>query len=160
MRTISQLIDILCRWRRANARKKIELAIELYSMPMNGAFFMIDLDRFKQINETAEILKPVFCEDDIIGRMGGDEFCVFYTGRNRDEILEAKAAKICEEARKILPAREGKAGTSESIGIAKGYGNEEFSELYRRADRALYVQKFQYGKDGYTIYEQLDEENE
>ena len=54
---------------------------------MNGAFFMIDLDRFKQINETAEILKSVFCEDDIIGRMGGDEFCVFYTGRNRDEIL-------------------------------------------------------------------------
>ena len=91
---------------------------------MNGAFFMIDLDRFKQINETAEILKSVFCEDDIIGRMGGDEFCVFYTGS------------------------------------AKGYGNEEFSELYRRADRALYVQKFQHGKDGYTIYEQLDEENE
>ena len=73
---------------------------------MNGAFFMIDLDRFKQINETAEILKSVFCEDDIIGRMGGDEFCVFYTGRNRDEILEAKAAKICEEPeRSCLPGK-------------------------------------------------------
>lgn len=152
-------------YNKETTRKKIELAINLYSMPRTCAFFMFDLDFFKQINDTyghasddevirqtADILKTVFHKEDIIGRLGGDEFCVFYTGKNHYEVLAKKAEQICEAVRKIYPAREGLPGTSVSIGIVKRMGHESFNELYQKADIALYIRKAQQGRDGYTFY--------
>lgn len=155
-------------YNKETTRKKIELAIQLYSMPMTCAFFMLDLDFFKQINDTyghaegdhviqqtADILKKIFRKTDIIGRLGGDEFCVFYTGKNHYEVLAQKAEQICMDVRRIHPAKEGLPGTSVSIGIVKRIGHESFEELYQKADKALYVRKAQQGRDGYTIYESI-----
>lgn len=155
-------------YNKETTRKKIELAINLYSMPRTCAFFMFDLDFFKQINDTyghasgdevirqtANILKAVFHKEDIIGRLGGDEFCVFYTGKNHYEVLAKKAQQICEAVRKIYPAREGLPGTSVSIGIVKRIGHESFNELYQKADNALYIRKAQQGRDGYTFYDSI-----
>ena len=79
---------------KETARTKMEVALKLYNKPETGAFFMIDLDYFKKINDTyghalgdfvvqrtADILKASFREEDIIGRIGGDEFGVFYVGK-------------------------------------------------------------------------------
>lgn len=155
-------------YNKETARKKIEVAIELYSMPMTCAFFMLDLDCFKQINDTyghaegdhvirqtAAILKEIFRKEDIIGRLGGDEFCVFYTGKNSYEILSQKAGQICDAVRNIHPAENGAPGTSVSIGIVRRIGNESFEELYQKADQALYVRKARQGRDGYTIYDSI-----
>ncbi len=155
-------------YNKETTRKKIELAIELYSMPMTCAFFMLDLDHFKQINDTyghakgddviiqtANILKSCFGNDDIIGRMGGDEFCVFYTGDSHYEVLAKKAEQVCEAVRNIHPGSEDGPGTSVSIGIVRRVGNESFDELYQKADKALYVRKAQQGRNGYTIYESI-----
>lgn len=152
-------------YNKETTRKKIDLAIQLYSMPMTCAFFMFDLDCFKQINDTyghaegdyviqqmADILKASFREEDIIGRLGGDEFCVFYTGKNPYDVLVKKAEQICAAVRKIRPAKDGEPGTSVSIGIARRTGDESFDELYQKADQALYIRKAQQGRDGYTIY--------
>lgn len=155
-------------YNKETTRKKIELAIQLYSMPMTCAFFMFDLDYFKQINDTyghaegdnvirqtADILKKTFRKSDIIGRIGGDEFCVFYTGKNHYEVLTKKAELICREIRKIHPSNDGAPKTSVSIGIVRRIGHESFDELYQKADKALYIQKSKQGKNGYTIYENI-----
>lgn len=155
-------------YNKETAREKIELAIGLYSMPMTCAFFMFDLDYFKQINDTyghaegdyviqqtANILKEFFRKEDIIGRLGGDEFCVFYTGKNSDEVIAKKAELICEAVRKIHPAEGGAPRTSISIGIARRVNDESFEELYQKADKALYIRKAQQGRNGYTIYDNI-----
>lgn len=152
-------------YNKETAREKIELAIELYSMSMTGAFFMFDLDHFKQVNDTyghiegdnvirktAKILKQSFRREDVIGRLGGDEFCVFYTGKNSYELLAKKAEQICEAVRQIIPAKEGAPGTSISIGIVRRMRDENFDKLYQKADQALYARKAQHGRNGYTIY--------
>ena len=153
-------------YNKETARKKIELAIALYSMPMTCAFFMFDLDYFKRINDTyghaegdyviqqtADILKACFRKEDIIGRLGGDEFCVFYTGKSDPEVLAGKAEQVCAAVRKIHPAEGGAPGTTISIGIARRMRDESFDELYQKADKALYVRKAQRGRDGYTMYD-------
>lgn len=155
-------------YNKETAREKIELAIGLYSMPMACSFFMFDLDYFKHINDTyghaegdyvirqtANILKKFFHKEDIIGRLGGDEFCVFYTGKNSYEALAEKAEQICEAVRKIHPAKDGRPGTSISIGIVRRVSDESFDELYKKADKALYVRKAQQGRNGYTIYDSI-----
>lgn len=157
-------------YNKETTRKKIELAIQLYSMPNTCAFFMFDLDYFKQINDTyghakgdevirklADILKESFRKEDIIGRLGGDEFCVFYTGKNYYETLTKKAEQICEAVRQIQPEAEGRPGTTVSIGIVRRTDNESFDELYQKADKALYARKARQGRDGYSIYETMEE---
>ena len=150
---------------KGTTRQKIEMALNLYAMPKTCAFFMIDLDHFKQINDsyghavgdevirqTAEILTSSFRAEDVVGRLGGDEFCVFYTGQNDVDTLGCKAAQICEAVRHIHPAQNGGPGTSVSIGIARRESGDDFDSLYRKADAALYQRKEALGRDGYTIY--------
>lgn len=150
---------------KGTTRQKIEMALNLYAMPKTCAFFMIDLDHFKQINDsyghavgdevirqTAEILTSSFRAEDVVGRLGGDEFCVFYTGQNDVGTLGCKAAQICEAVRHIHPAQNGGPGTSVSIGIARRESGDDFDNLYRKADAALYQRKEALGRDGYTIY--------
>lgn len=160
-------------YNKETVRKKIELAIELYAVPAAGAFYMFDLDSFKQINDTyghaegdrvirqtADILKDNFSKEDIIGRLGGDEFCVFCTGQSSYELLAQKAESVCEAVRKIHPAGNGAPGTSISVGIVKRQGNENFQELYQMADKALYTRKAQKSRGGgYTIYEDVPPED-
>lgn len=156
-------------YNKVTAHKKIELFTEMYSMPMTCAFFMLDLDNFKQINDTyghgkgddvirqtANILKALFRQEDIIGRLGGDEFCVFYTGENSYEVLAQKAEQICEAVMKIQPAENGAPGTSISIGIARWEENESIDELYEKADKALYVRKSREDRNGYTFYDDIN----
>lgn len=152
-------------YNKETARKKIELAIELYSKPSACTFFMIDLDHFKQVNdtcghaegdrvitETAAILKDIFGKEDVVGRMGGDEFCVFYTGKNSGPLLAEKARQICGAVHRIRPGNKDSVKISVSIGIARRLGDESFDELFRKADAALYVTKKKKGRDGYSFY--------
>lgn len=154
-------------YNKETTKKKIEIAIELYSLPFTGAFFMIDLDRFKEINDTyghakgdevikeaAEILRHVFRKEDIVGRFGGDEFGVYYIGENQPEKLAQVAEEICSQLSSILPAKASQPGTSASVGIARRMGEETFDQLYQRADEALYIRKKRQGRNGYTFYEQ------
>lgn len=93
------------------------------------------------IRQTAEILTSSFRAEDVVGRLGGDEFCVFYTGQNDVDTLGCKAAQICEAVRHIHPAQNGGPGTSVSIGIARRESGDDFDSLYRKADAALYQRK-------------------
>lgn len=125
-----------------------------------GFLYMIDIDNFKEVNDQyghpagdkilikiGGLLRELFRDSDLIGRVGGDEFVVY------SECGETK-----ERASKLLTAiadwvpEEGK-GISVSIGIAASTGDvdEEYQELFSRADQAMYRAK-QEGKNRIACY--------
>lgn len=141
---------------------KTDRYIEEELLPGCGAFFMIDIDNFKSINDTyghsagdevitavARVLKSTFRKADIIGRLGGDEFAVFYTGKKIEDILTSKAEFIEKE---VLDSCKGFNNVTLSIGIALCDKGDNFESLYEKADRALYDRKKNYGKNGYCFF--------
>lgn len=134
------------------------------------AFFMIDIDNFKHINDTlghawgdialqrlAEALRKPFRSSDVISRVGGDEFAVFIEGAS-PELARAKAQALCEEFQSLLVGSEENAfRLTGSVGVAL-YPQDgvSFSEMYKNADKALYCAKAQ-GKNQYCFYKREQE---
>lgn len=134
-----------------------------------GALFIIDLDNFKQVNDklghsfgdlaicdTAGKLSLVFSEKDFIGRIGGDEFCVFLCIRNGIanpmSIVEEKAATLNQILAAEYSNDEETVGITSSIGIALFPSQETtFKALFKKADMALYHVKNN-GKNNYAVY--------
>ena len=125
------------------------------------ALLMLDVDNFKQINDTyghlvgdevlhhiGEELKRCFRKYDVVGRVGGDEFLVFMKGIPGLEIAKKGAAKILKifvENEKTLRS------VSASIGVALyPRDGQNFKNLYQKADEALYRAK-QTGKNRYFL---------
>lgn len=128
------------------------------------AFFIIDIDNFKYVNDTyghaagdfviasfARNLKKHFRENDIVGRIGGDEFVVFLKIPNRDW-LDKRAQALSAGLRDSIMTDSGACSVTASIGIAV-YPDMgvDFETLYKNADCALYHTK-KNGKNGYTIF--------
>lgn len=120
------------------------------------AIFHIDLDRFKQINDTlghlagdtmlqhaAAVLKQNIREDDFVARIGGDEFVVISTvPRNRKNHLAAMAERIVEEFRKPVHYNGQLCRFGASVGIARQTGRKaDAKQLLVKADIALYRAK-------------------
>lgn len=132
-----------------------------------AALYIIDLDKFKQANDTyghhhgdlilqafAEKLKAVFRTNDIIGRFGGDEFVVFIANIPNLEVIESKARQILETARNLMIENKN-ADITASIGVAIApRDGVEYSALFKTADGNLYCVKDD-GRNGYC----LDKEN-
>lgn len=115
------------------------------------AFFMFDIDNFKQANdcfghafgdfcivEFARIIHSHFHGDGIVGRIGGDEFAAFVPvpdvewAAKKGEELAAALHTECRE-------QEVSWSMSSSIGIAiSPRDGDQFGMLYKKADTALY----------------------
>ncbi len=129
------------------------------------SLMIVDIDNFKTLNDSighmygdavltqfSDMLKDIFRSDDIIGRLGGDEFFVLIKNCNSDDIIEEKAKEICYAFRKTFVEVGTPVLISASIGIAKApMHGTDFDTLYRCADTALYSVKAE-GKDGYKFY--------
>ena len=120
-----------------------------------GLLFVMDIDRFKSINDTfghdtgddvirqfGAFIGKMFSHDEIVGRFGGDEFIAFV--RNSDD--SDRACRIAGDVIKgisesiVLPDPGQKVSTS--IGIAVYHGEEKnYSEIFKKADTALYEAK-------------------
>lgn len=123
---------------------------------LNCAMVAIDLDRFKQVNDTvghlggdefleafAERLRKLSEGNTFVARFGGDEFVLILSSR---EALEEKAAQKCIALEQVLRERIVCNGIHFDVPASKGLGilrASEFceDELLRRADRALYAAK-------------------
>ena len=134
------------------------------------ALYIIDLDNFKKVNDTlghaigdkvltdvARKMSVVFSEQDCIGRIGGDEFCVFLklqgaNVKNGKKIIESKATALCEQIDEVYSNGKDDVHVSASIGVSlyPEHGNN-FGELYRNADIALYLSKNS-GKNQFTMF--------
>jgi len=112
---------------------------------------MIDADHFKEVNDThghdagdevlkklTDILTHTFRNDDIVSRLGGDEFLVICP---KTDI--SGAVNIAEQVRKKVDALEINIWNSSiSIGVASISNDiNTFEELIKKADEALYISK-------------------
>lgn len=141
--------------------------MEMHDADFGGVLFMIDIDNFKNINdslghiygdavlrELSEKLNRCFKDIDIIGRIGGDEFMVFLKGSFHKKKIEEKAAEICKSFHNYYQG-DGKTEyeISASVGVAVfPQHGDTFEELYKKADIAMYISKNK-GKNTYSIYE-------
>lgn len=149
-------------------RAEIENQIKNYIMEKPnsmGALFMIDTDDFKQINdsqghmvgdavltEMAHGMKKCMHVDDIVGRIGGDEFTIFMKNISSKEAAEDKAEELLKMFHHLFEADKSDIKITCSIGIAL-YPNDgsTFQEMYSCADKALYQAKV-LGKNKYVSY--------
>lgn len=136
----------------------------------SGIFLMMDLDNFKEINDTyghaagdallekvGGILHSVFRTEDVIVRIGGDEFVIFISGSSGSRLAEKKAGQIIEGLKAIRLDKIQGVEVSASIGAAlcPKHGTD-FEDLYRAADEAMYQVK-QDGKGGMTLYREEED---
>lgn len=128
----------------------------------SGCFMFIDVDNLKKINDIMghnagdKVLKTMgeaiqaYSEDCISCRLGGDEFLVFYKGANREQAEERINLIIdCFTAKKNLDIEMKVA--SLSAGLVMCTPEDMYSDIYNKADKALYHVK-QNGKEGYFFY--------
>jgi len=124
--------------------------------PAIAALLHIDLDRFKEINDTlghaagdamlvhaAEVLKASSRSDDFIARIGGDEFVLAITGGACEADLARLATRIIERMRQPVPYEKQECRFGVSIGIAfADSGTRDYGQrLLIDADIALYRAK-------------------
>ena len=137
----------------------------LSMVPLHAyAFFIIDIDNFKGINDRfghaagdfaiiafARTLANSLRESDIIGRIGGDEFAALLPLSNRD-LAAQKAAKLVTALSQTVLFEGKEIPLSASIGVALStVSGGDFETLYRHADAALYRAKYS-GKNSFMIY--------
>ena len=129
------------------------------------AVMLIDLDHFKEINDTLghhvgdlllkEIgprLASVLRDDDLMARLGGDEFGIVLPDLPDEEIALRIADRLLEELEKPVTVEGLALDVTGSIGIALYPMQADDAEnLLRRADVAMYVAKEKGG--GYEVYQ-------
>jgi diguanylate cyclase (GGDEF)-like protein len=129
-----------------------------------GALLMLDLDRFKQVNdshghpagdrvikEVAEALRRRTRSSDSLARLGGDEFAVILPRCSREEARIAAEA-IAEEIRRRHP-EDGSEPITVSIGIS-AFGDDpraSVATVISDADAAMYEAKDE-GRDGVRLF--------
>lgn len=125
---------------------------ERYKTPVSIS--MIDIDHFKQINDTyghtvgdqvllqlANMLRGGIRESDMVGRYGGEEFLMVLPNTKLQRAAEM-AARLCKTIRENGIDVGQKANLTVSIGVAEyRHGEENWQKFLSRADMALYAAK-------------------
>jgi diguanylate cyclase (GGDEF)-like protein len=132
--------------------------------------FVIDLDRFKQVNdglghasgdqlilEAARRIRQVCRASDTVARLGGDEFAVVQADAASVQNVQALAERLSHALAGPVELIGGPCTLSASIGVAVIEGESEPAEALRRADLALYRAKDQ-GRGRHVLFaDEMDE---
>lgn len=149
----------------AATRNEINKYLSTNGMEGLHAFFIFDLDNFKNVNNafghlfgdmflmhTAKSVRRLFRSDDILGRVGGDEFVVFMKNLSSKRAALKKADELLRAVKNIPNLQGTSFDATVSIGISfYESDNKSYQELFREADRAMYDCK-NTGKNNYAIY--------
>lgn len=132
---------------------------QILEQTLAGCLFLLDVDNFKSINDRyghaagdevlqrlVQEIKGVFRKDDIVGRIGGDEFLIYMDNVSAPSIAAKRAEELLAQLEKwdqpVLTV---------SIGIAMyPASGKSYMELYNAADTAMYQAKHK-GKKGYSF---------
>lgn len=153
---------------RANVDNQMSIQSTNFPNSDIHCLMMLDLDGFKIVNDRyghpegdtllkriAKELELVAGEDNLVGRIGGDEFVFLF----KDIIGIREAAHLGEKIRKVIGqiAKEDEKWSTVSVSVGVtlfDYEAYSFKELYKKADEALYKAK-KLGKDRIVFYEKL-----
>ena len=129
------------------------------------ALMLIDLDRFKAVNDTlghatgdqllcqvAQRLRTCVREIDTVARLGGDEFAVLQVATECRGSAEALAQRIIEVVSAPYGLGETQVAIGASIGIARSHDSPQVEQLFHNADLALYRVKAE-GRNHFRLYE-------
>ncbi|MET0422236.1 MAG: EAL domain-containing protein [Actinoplanes sp.] len=131
----------------------------------HGAVLLIDLDRFKPINDAygheagdavlkavATALRAVIRSGDTAGRLGGDEFAVVLPALPSREAAEGVAQRLVEALRTPVVFKDLVVGIEASIGVAfRDETTADVEQLIAHADAAMYAVK-RTGRGRYRVY--------
>ena len=129
------------------------------------AVLFIDLDRFKEVNDTlghdfgdlllveaARRIQGCVRETDTVARMGGDEFTVLLTDLKSNSQLERILQKILDALAAMFQLRDEQVFVSGSVGVTLyPIDATEIEDLYKNADQALYAAKGA-GRNRFSFY--------
>jgi diguanylate cyclase (GGDEF)-like protein len=139
---------------RTVLRDRMERALDEWRIDNMCAIHFIDLDQFKQVNDTlghtrgdmlleavAERLKNTIRDADVISRFGGDEFVILQAPIRSIEQGEALATRVLNALGGTYDLDGHKVVVTTSIGIALAKSRIDPEQLLRNADMALYQAK-------------------
>jgi diguanylate cyclase (GGDEF)-like protein len=136
---------------------------------VNGALMVMDLDNFKLVNDLyghdmgdrvlvafSGIVRLNVRNDDVVCRIGGDEFMGFFTDMDKEDSVASITQRLNDQLAEEAIVLMGKDhGIPLGISIGAVFTNEnqkDYQILFQYADNALYEVK-QEGKHGYRIYD-------
>jgi diguanylate cyclase (GGDEF)-like protein len=135
------------------------------------AILLLDLDRFKNVNdrfghfagdtliqEVAKRLSRVIDRPDAVARLGGDEFAVLLQPEELEQGIESILDQILEDLHRPydILGNQAHVGVSIGVALAPDYGTDR-TDLMRKADIALYRAKDE-GRDCYRFFtDSMDE---
>ncbi|MEG2556949.1 MAG: diguanylate cyclase [Raoultibacter sp.] len=153
-------------YNRSYLRKEVEDYGRRKSSDLSFAVLLFDVDFFKTVNdsyghlagdkmliELVNMARLLFRHTDVIARLGGDEFVVFMRDIYDVSIVQEKTEMLLSRFKQLAEESGYPDEISLSIGIVVSDENDViFSQLYQKADIALYRAKGQ-GKDCAVFYE-------
>lgn len=122
-------------------------------LPQGGVMLMLDVDRFKQINDryghimgdrvlqaVAAQLRTMVFRTDVLGRIGGDEFVIFMPLQQEQRFVEERCAQIRERLRSV---RVGNLELPLSVTVAGACSQprDDYDALFDRVDQLLLAKK-------------------
>lgn len=159
--------DLTGLWNRRYFLERLDMEMEIAKrFDINLSLIQMDIDYFKSVNDTyghaagdqcliyvADALKMLLRESDVIGRIGGEEFCILI--QNADE---AQVISICEKVRVYFERNSFTFETHQinftvSMGIAHVCDSTmSLAKLLKAADEACYKSKSA-GRNTITVNE-------
>lgn len=137
---------------KSSFRKYVEKELEHLHTDQYVCLIIVDIDKFKEVNDTyghlygdkvllkvVEILKSHVRTTDYIGRIGGDEFCVFMKNILSLDYLSELLDKLMLELNHIH-LEDGKE-FSASIGVCVTNQNISYDTMFNCADERMYEKK-------------------
>ncbi len=167
MKSKSQKDALTGLWNRSYTEDAVN---KLFAEGSHGALMMIDMDNFKAINDNyghiagdrtltmfADTLREYCSDEDVLCRIGGDEFVAFVRSAKSKSELSNLAADILSDLCRKLDECKFDTNSSVSIGIAQFPDDgTDFKDLYNAADKALYYVK-QNGKNSFHFFSDKSE---
>ncbi|WP_433367055.1 putative bifunctional diguanylate cyclase/phosphodiesterase [Actinoplanes sp. CA-142083] len=148
------LSETVARWADRATEEHLEISL-----------LFIDLDRFKMINDHwgHQVGDELLCAvagrlgeqvraEDVVARIGGDEFVIALASPSHLRLAESLADRLLDELARPFELSVGDVVISASIGVAKSTGGAHALELIRDADTAMYKAKGS-GRNAYAMFD-------
>lgn len=153
LQTLSQRDPLTQLYNRRYLLERIEIELGRVRRGRPAALLMIDLDRFKAVNDAEGHLRgdELLCqiasaiskstrEVDVVSRYGGDEFAILLTDVNPEQVATA-AQRLLSAIADTARAFRAHPTVTASIGVAIAESDDDSTNLLKRADQKAYQAK-------------------